>query len=57
MEVPRQGVKPEMQLAAYTTATQDLSHICSLQQRQIPNPLGKAKDRTHILMETSLVPH
>ena len=47
MEVPRLGVKLELQLPAYTTATamQNLSHICdltlshSLPQRQIPNPL------------------
>ena len=32
MEVPRLGVKSELQLPAYTiaTATQDLSHICNL---------------------------
>ena len=40
---------------------QDLSHICdlhhSLWQRWILNPLGKAKDRTHVLMDTSQVPH
>ena len=39
-EVPRLGVKLELQLAAYTTATQDLSFVCDLhhrpQQRWIP---------------------
>ena len=32
MEVPRLGVKSEIQLLAYTTATttQDLSHVCDL---------------------------
>ena len=30
MEVPRPGVKSELQLSAYTTATQDPSHICEL---------------------------
>ena len=52
MEVPRLGVKSELQLPAYTTdtATQDLSCICDLQQsslqRQILNPLSKVKDQT-----------
>ena len=50
MEVPRLGVKSELQLPAYTTATakQDLSRICyphcSSQQRQILNPLSEARD-------------
>ena len=30
MEVPRLGVKSELQLLAYTTATQDPSHFCDL---------------------------
>ena len=52
MEVPRLGVKLELQLPAYTTATgtQDLSCICdlhhSLGQRQILNPLSEARDQT-----------
>ena len=53
MEVPRLDVKSELQ--AYTRSqphTQDLCH--SLWQRQIPNPL-KAKDETHVLMDTSWV--
>ena len=37
----------------------DLSHICDLhhssQQRQIPDPLSKARDRMHILMDTSRI--
>ena len=43
---------------AYTTAMATLnpSHIhdlhCSLQQRQIFNPLSEARDQTHILMDT-----
>ena len=59
MEVPRLGVKLELQLPAYTTAiaTQDLSHTCdlhhSLRQRHIPNPLNKARDQTWILVNTS----
>ena len=58
-EVPRIGVKLELQLPAYTTVTamQDLSCVCDLhhssQQCGIPNPLSKARDRTPILMATS----
>ena len=61
MEVPRQGVELELQLAAYTTATAmlDPSHICNLhhssRQNQILNPLREARDRTHILMDTSWI--
>ena len=46
MEVPRLGIKSELQLPAYTTATamQDLSHRCDLHHRsgqcQILNPLS-----------------
>ena len=52
MEVPGLGVKSELQLQGYATATAtpDLSHMCdlccSLQQRQILNPLKEARDRT-----------
>ena len=59
MEVPRLGVKLELELLAYTTAKtmQDLSPICdlyhSLQKCQILNPLHEAKDQTLILMDTS----
>ena len=62
MEVPRLGVGSELQLPTYTRATvtatamPDLIHICdlhrSLQQCQLLNPLSKAKDQTHILMDT-----
>ena len=61
IEVPRLGVKSEQQLPAYATdtATQDLSHICDLhhssQQRQILNPLCKARDRTCNLMVPSRI--
>ena len=67
MEVPRPGVKSEMQLPAYTTATAtatatatwDPSHICDLhhssQQRRIPNLLSGARDHTCILVDTSWI--
>ena len=50
MEVPRPGVKSELQLPAYATATAmwDLSHACDLhhssQECQILNPLSEARD-------------
>ena len=61
MEVPRLRVELELQLAVYTTATAkpDPSHVWDLhhssQQCWIFNPLSKASDRTHILMDTSQV--
>ena len=61
IEVPRLGVKLELQLPAYTTATAmpDPRHICelhcSLQQCQILNPLTEARDQNRVLMDTSLV--
>ena len=60
MEVPRLGVKLELRLQVYTTATatQDPSHMCnlhhSLWQCQILNPLSEARDQTSILMYTML---
>ena len=55
MEVLRLGVKLEMQVLAYTTATQDPSQVCnphhSSWQRQILNPLSGAC----ILMDTSQI--
>ena len=61
MEVPRLGAESEPQPVAYTTATTmqdpntifDLNH--SSQQRWIPNPLAKARDRTLILMDTNWI--
>ena len=54
MEVPRLGLA-----YATATATWDLSHVCNLnlssQQRQILNPLSKARDQTRILMDTSWI--
>ena len=61
VEVPRLGVKSELQLPAYATATAtlDLSCICnphhSSQQHRILNPLIEARDRTHVLMDNSWV--
>ena len=59
MEVPRLGVKSELQPLAYTTAMQDLSHIFDLhhssQQCQSPNPPSKANDQTHNLIVPSWV--
>ena len=55
MEVPRLGVKVELQLPVYTTATatRDLSRIYGLwhssQQHRILNPLSRARERTCIL--------
>ena len=60
MEVPRLGVEKEVQLLAYATATAtpDPSLVCdhlhhSSRKRGILNPLSEARDRTHILMDTS----
>ena len=60
MQAPRLGVKLELQLQAYTTATTtpDLNCICdllcSLRQCWILNSLSKARDPTHILKDTML---
>ena len=61
MEVASLGVELELQLPAYTTATamRDPSHTCdlhhSLWQCGILNPLGKARDRTCNIVDTSQV--
>ena len=61
MEVPRLGIKAELLLLAYTTAsaTPDPSHICnlhrSLWQHWILNPLSEARDQTCILLDTSRI--
>ena len=61
MELPRLGVISELKLPTYTTATatRDPSHVFdphhSSQQRQILNPLMKARDRTRVLMDASQV--
>ena len=60
-KIPRLGVKLELQLPAYTTATamQDPSLVDGLhhssRRRQIFNPLGEARDGTCILMDNSWV--
>ena len=62
MDVPRLGVKSQLQLPAYTTATamRDLNCVCNLHhsslQGKIPHPLNKARGQTHILMKTSRIP-
>ena len=59
MEVPRLGVRLELQRPAYTTATRDPSHVCDLhhssRQRQILNPPSKARDWTPVLMDAGPV--
>ena len=60
-EVPGLGVKLELQLPAYTTATAmwDLSRVFDLHhsswQRWILNPLSEARDRTHNLVVPSQI--
>ena len=61
IEIPRLGVKLELQLLAYTTAiaTSDSSCICDLHhsswQCWILNPLSEATDRTHNFMVPSQI--
>ena len=61
MDVPKRRVERELQLPASATgtATPDLSHIYNLyhssRQHQSLNPLSKARDQTHIFMDTSQV--
>ena len=63
MEVLSLGVESELQLPAYTTATEmpGLSSVCNLyhswQQCQILNLLSEAKDPASILVDTSWVLH
>ena len=58
MEVPRLGVKLELQLLGYTTATAtwDLSRVCDLHysswQCWVLNSLNEARNQTHNLMDT-----
>jgi len=59
MEVPRLGVESELQLPSYAIAKAmlDLTQVCHLhcssRQCYVLNPLTGARDRTHILMDTS----
>ena len=61
MEVPRLGVKLDLQPPAYTTApataTRDPSRVCDLhhssRQHWILNPLSEARDHTCVLVDTS----
>ena len=59
MEVPRLGVKLELQLPPTATAAPDPSCICNLHysswQCRILNPLSEARDQTCILRVTSWV--
>ena len=55
MEVPRLGVKSELQLLAYSTATaiQDLSCVSNLHHSSQHNPRGEARDQTRNLVVPS----
>ena len=59
MDVPRPGVKSKLLTYDTATATRDLNRIynlyCSFWQCQILSPLSQARDRIHILMDTSQV--
>ena len=58
MEVPRLEVELELQLLAFATAARSelpLQLIPQLMAVLDPNPLRGARDRTHILMDTSWV--
>ena len=55
MEIPRVGVKLELQMLGYATATatQDLSHIYSSWQHL--NSLREVRDQTRIFMDSSQI--
>ena len=61
MEVPRLEIELELQLltCAIATATRDLTCVCELHhsslQCLIPDPLGEARDQTHIIVDTSQI--
>ena len=56
----RGHIRAAAEACATAMAIPDPSHICDLchilRQHQILNPLSKARDQTHILMETTLGP-
>ena len=60
-EVPRLGIKSELPLPGYTTATVtwDPSHAYELHrsswQHQILNPLSGARDQTRVFMDASRI--
>ena len=61
MQVPRLGVKSELQLPVYNTATTTWDPICvcnlhqSSQQCWIFNPLSKARNQTSMLMDANRI--
>ena len=60
MEVPRLAVESELQLMACTTPQQRGIQAASVTNTTAlgtldPNPLGKARDGTHILIDTSWI--
>ena len=62
MEVPSLGAELELELlASADTAMQDLHHVFDLHHSSWPcwmlNPLIKARDETHILMDTNQLPY
>ena len=56
MEVPRLGIKLELQLLAYATATatRDPSMIYTT-AHGLPDPLNDARDQTCVLMDASQI--
>ena len=59
MEIPRLGVKSELQPLAYATAMLDLNCVCDLHhsawQLSILNPLSKARDQICVLVVTGQI--
>ena len=57
-EVPRLGVKSELQLPVYISTTRDQSGVCdypTVHSNADPRPTSKARDRTCILMDTGRI--
>ena len=61
MKFPRLGIESELQLLAYVMVSEMRDPSCifklphSSQQHPIPDPMSEARDRTHILMDTSWI--